>query len=54
VRVTPLGHATTGPGLGGQLVALEDGHLLEVVGQRAGGGEAGDPGADDDGVAAEG
>ena len=53
VGVPALGDATAGAGRGGQLVALEDGDLLEVIGQRAGGGEAGDPGADDDGVAAE-
>ena len=51
--VPALGDATAGAGRGGQLVALEDGDLLEVIGQGAGGGEAGDPGADDDGVAAE-
>ena len=53
VGVTTLGDATAGAGRGGKVVALEDGHLLEVIGQRAGGGEAGDPGAHDDGVAAE-
>ena len=51
--LTALGDAPAGVGRGGQLVAVEDGDLLEVIGQRAGGGEAGDPGADDDGVAAE-
>ena len=53
VGVTALGDAAAGTGRGGQLVTLEDDDLLEVIGQRAGGGEAGDPGADDDGVAAE-
>ena len=52
--MTALRDAPAGPGLAGQVVAVEDRDRLEVVGQGAGGGQAGHAGTDDDGVAAEG
>ena len=49
-----LGHAGTGGGAVGQVVALDHRDVVELLGERPGSGEAAHAGAEDDGVAVSG